>query len=327
MQALRFNQTGSLEELKLVEMDDPIPRPGEVIVRVFASAINPSDIKNVQGKFHDTTLPRIPGRDFAGIVISDSKWKGKSVFGTGGSFGITKDGTHAELVSVPENALVEMPNNLSFAEATAMGLSYLTAWQALVVAGQLKAHETVLITGAAGAVGSSAVKIANYLGAKVIGALQSSKRQSPKDLTTKAQWISLDQEKLPDAVMKLTDGQGVNLVFDVVGGPLFEPCLECLSLKGRQVIIANVGDPKVCFNLIDFYHKQIHLIGVDTFKLSFEECANILKSLVPPIEKGNFIPPEIDEITLQDALKAYEEINSGKAIHKKVIIFPKYRKL
>ena len=96
--------------------------------------------------------------------------------------------------------------------------------------------------------------------------------------------------------------------------------MSCLN--GRQVAIACVGDPRVSFNLIDFYHKQAHLIGVDTFKLSFEECANILKSLAPAIEKGLFVPPEIDEITLMDSIKAYEEINSGKAKHKKVIVFP-----
>ena len=67
------------------------------------------------------------------------------------------------------------------------------------------------------------------MGAKAIGTLESSKQQLPKDLDDKAQWISLDQEKLPDAVMKLTHGHGVHLVFDVVGGPLFEPCLECLA--------------------------------------------------------------------------------------------------
>lgn len=322
MKALQFNQTGSLEQLKLVEVNDPTPQTGEVIVRVRAAAINPSDVKNVLGKFKGTTLPRIPGRDFAGIVISESKWKGKSVFGTGGTLGITKDGTHAELVVVPESALVEMPKNLSFAEATAIGLSYLTAWQSVVEAGQLKAGETILITGAAGAVGSSAVKIANYLGAKVIGTLESSTQQPPKDLADKAKWITLDKENLPDAVMKLTEGKGVNLVFDAVGGPLFEPCLKSLASKGRQVAITCVGDPRVSFNLIEFYHRQAHLIGVDTFQFSFEECANTLKALIPAIEKGVFLPPEIDETSLADSIKAYEEINGGKAIHKKVIVFP-----
>lgn len=323
MKALKFDKIGSLEQLKIVEADDPIPQCGELIVRVHAAAINPSDVKNVLGKMHETKAPRIPGRDFAGIVISDSKWKGKSVFGTGGTLGFSKDGTHAELVSVPECALVEMPNNLSFTQATSMGLSYLTAWQSIVVAGKLKAQETVLITGAAGAVGSAAIKIASYVSAKAIGTLVSSKQQAPKDIADKAQWIRLDQDKLPDAVMKLTQGHGANLVFDVVGGPIFEACLECLSLSGRQVAISCVGDPRVSFNLVDFYHKQAHLIGIDTLKLSFEECANILKSLVSGIEKGIFTPPnEIEEVTLNNSIKAYEEINNGKAEHKKVIVFP-----
>lgn len=320
MKALKFNQTGALDYLKIQEVADPIPQPGEVLVKVYAAAINPSDVKNVLGKFAGVTLPRTPGRDFAGIVLSDSKWKGKSVFGCGGTFGFTKDGTHAELVAVPENALVEMPNNLSFTEATAMGLSYLTAWQSIVIAGQLKSNETILITGASGAVGSAATKIAHHMGANVIGTHKFSK-EVPKAIVDNMQWIALDQEKLPEAVMKLTQGRGVDLVFDVVGGSLFESCLDCLALNGRQVAISSVGEPRVSFNLIDFYHKQARLIGVDTFKLSFQECANILKAVVPGIEKGVFTPPQIEEVALKDSLQAYADINSGKAKQKKVIVF------
>lgn len=321
MKALKFNQTGSLEHLKLVDAPDPIAQPGEVIVQVRAAAINPSDVKNVLGVFRQTTVPRIPGRDFAGVVISDSKWKGKSVFGTGGRLAVDRDGTHAELVVVPESGLVEMPKNLTFSQATAMGLTYLTAWQALVVVGKLKPQETVLITGATGAVGSSGVKIAHHLGAKVIGTVTSSKKP-PKDVADKAEWVN--SEKLQESVMQLTQNRGVDLVMDAVGGPLFEPCLQSLALNGRQVAVASI-EPRVSFNLPDFYRRQAHLIGVDTFKLSLEESAAVLKSLVPAIEKGIFNPPEIDEVTLAEAIKAYEEINAGKAKHKKVIIFPRDR--
>jgi NADPH:quinone reductase len=321
MKALKFNQTGSLKELKVVSVEDPIPQSGEVIVRVLAAAINPSDIKNVLGRMKETKIPRIPGRDFAGIVISDSKWKGKSVFGTGGPLGFSKDGTHAEFVAVPESALVELPKKLSFSSATAMSLSYLTAWQAIVVTGQLKAQETVLITGASGAVGGAAVRIAKYLGANVIGTVSSN--QSTPNLSGSIQLIFLNQEKLGDAINKLTHGHGVDLILDVVGGPLFEPCLECLSKNGRQVTIACTGDPRVSFNLVDFYHKQARLLGVDTLKLSIEECANILKALVSGMENGLFIPQAIDEISLIDAPQAYEEIQNGKTKNKKVIVFPK----
>ena len=239
-----------------------------------------------------------------------------------GTLGLTKNGTHAEIVSVPETALVEMPKNLTFAQATAMGLIYLTAWQSIVTVGNLKPHETVLITGATGSVGSSAVKIASFLGAKVIGTLTSSKLSPPQDIADKAGWISLDQEKLPEAVMKLTQGRGVDLILDAVGGPLFEPCLESLAHKGRQVVIACVGDPRVSFNLVDYYRKEAHLLGVNTLTLSFEESAAILRLLIPSMEKGIFDPPEIDEVAFSDSLKAYEEINNGKAKHKKIIVFP-----
>jgi NADPH:quinone reductase len=320
MQALKFNKTGSLEELKVVSVDDPVPQSGEVIVRVLAAAINPSDVKSVLGKLAETRTPRIPGRDFAGIVISDSKWKGKSVFGSGGRLGLSKDGTHAEFVAVPESGLVELPKNISFSAATAMGLSYLTAWQSVVVAGQLKSQETVLITGAAGAVGSAAIRIAKYLGANVIGTISS--HPLAPDLSGTIQSISLKKEKLDDALKKLTYGRGADLIVDVVGGLLFEPCIECLSQHGRQIAISCAGDPRVSFNLVDFYHKQAHLIGVDTLKLSIEECASILESLVPGMERGLFIPGEIDEIPLTDAPRAYEEIQSGKAKNKKVFVFP-----
>jgi NADPH:quinone reductase len=291
MKALKFNQTGSLDQLKMVDVPDPIPAAGEVLVRVQAAAINPSDIKNVLGKMQETKPPRIPGRDFAGIVVSDSKWKGKSVFGTGGLLGFSKDGTHAELVAVSENTLVELPHNISFAKATAMGLSYVAAWQSVVVVGKLKSKETILITGAAGAVGGAALRIAISLGAKVFGTYVSS-NNLPNDLLEQVTWINLDKEKLPDKILELTNNRGVDLVFDVIGGKLFEPCLKCLALHGRQIAIAS-SDPIVSFNLIDFYH----------------------------IEKGFFVSQEIDEIPLSEAINAYEEINSRKAKNKKVIVF------
>lgn len=321
MKALKFNKTGSLEELKIVTVADPIPKSGEVIVQILAAAINPSDVKNVLGKMSETSTPRIPGRDFAGIVISDSKWKGKSVFGTGGTLGFSKDGTHAEYVVVSEDALVELPKNLSFSAATAMSLSYVTAWQALVNAGNLKAQETVLITGASGTVGDAAVRIATHLGAKVIGTISSS--PLAPDIAKTIQSVSLNKENLVDAVSKLTGGRGVNLIIDVVGGPLFDPCLRCLSQYGRQVAIASTGNPQVSFSLLDFYHKQAHLIGVDTLKMSAEECASILKALIPGMQNCAFIPLEIDEISLAEAPKAYEEISKGNAKTKKVIVFPR----
>src|SRR5512147_2013235 len=123
VRGLFFRHTGSLDNLEIEELPVPVPKSGEVLVQVLAAAINPSDAKNVLGKMTETTTPRVPGRDFAGRVVSgDSRWQGKVVFGTGGDIGFGRDGSHAEFVAVPVDGLVEIPPELSYAQATAIAL-------------------------------------------------------------------------------------------------------------------------------------------------------------------------------------------------------------
>ena len=148
LRGLYFRSTGSLDNLQVAELPMPVPKAGEVLVKVLAAAINPSDVKNVLGKMAETATPRVPGRDFAGRVISgDSRWEGKAVFGTGGNLGFGRDGSHAEFVAVPVEALVEMPPEFSNEQAAGIGLEYLTAFAALVRTGAVQNGETVLVTG------------------------------------------------------------------------------------------------------------------------------------------------------------------------------------
>src|SRR5580658_4240035 len=105
MKALRFHSFGSPDVLKIEEIGKPVPAPGEVLIQVKAAGINPSDVSNVAGRFKATTLPRVPGRDFAGVVISTSRLAGRSVWGSVPGFGIKRDGSSAEYVVVPEEAL------------------------------------------------------------------------------------------------------------------------------------------------------------------------------------------------------------------------------
>ena len=110
---------------------------------------------------------------------------------------------------------------------------------------------------------------------------------------------------------ELTEGKGANLILDVVGGPLFEPCLESLAPRGRQIAIASAGDPRVTFNLVDFYHKEACLLGVDTLKLSFAEAAGILKGLLPGFKEGIFSPSPVEPVSLDEALSAYQTVIEG----------------
>jgi NADPH2:quinone reductase len=322
MKALQFDKTGSLDYLKIIDAPKPRPTSGEALVQIKAAAINPSDVKNVLGKMHDTSVPRIPGRDFAGVVVEGpSEWINRKVFGSGGNLGFGRDGTHAEFVAVPIAALNPLPKNLTFEQAAAMGVAYLTAWAAVVSAAMIQAGETILITGTTGAVGSAAAKIARKFGARVIGTARKSVDIPGLGTSVVDQWLALDAGELPGAVFGATAGRGVNVVFDVVGGPMFEPCLKSLALHGRQVAIASNPDPRVSFNLVDFYHHELRLFGVDSLKITFEQAAETFRCLTPGIEDGTFEPPTTRPVTFSGIVEAYRLLGEGK-VKEKLILAP-----
>ena len=131
MKALQFEKYGPPTVLSIQDLQVPDLKPGEVPVELHASAINPSDVKNVAGAFR-ASLPRIPGRDFAGVVVAGGDWKGKEVWGSGAGFGVWRDGTHAQYLAVSSDGLSEKPAGLSMEEASTVGVPYLAAWSGLV---------------------------------------------------------------------------------------------------------------------------------------------------------------------------------------------------
>lgn len=321
MRALKFHQTGSLDDLRIEDVPLPTPDEGEVLVQVKAAAINPSDIKNVQGKMHETTVPRIPGRDFAGIVANGpDDLLGQSVFGSGGNLGFGRDGSHAEYVAVPVTAAIPLPKNLGFEEAAGIGVAYLTAWAALVNAAQIKAGETALIVGTTGAVGSAAARIAHKFGARVIGTARKASDIPAAGFLPVDDWIDLETVDLPTGAKRLTNGRGADVVFDVVGGGMFEQCLASLVWRGRQVAISSSPEPRVSFNLVDFYHNESRLFGVDSLKLSFEETGEILRQLKPGIESGIFPPSRVEAFSLEEGPRLYRDLAEAKVKGKPILV-------
>ena len=313
MKALRFERYGPPSVLSVQELRVPDLRPGEVLVELHASAINPSDVKNVAGVFK-ASLPRIPGRDYAGVVVAGDGWKGKEVWGSGAGFGVSRDGTHAQYIVVSSDGLSEKPARLSMEEASAVGVPYLAAWSGLVDAANLQAGETVLISGALGAVGRAATQIAHWRKAKVIGADIS---DQPSDVDV---FINTKAKELAVEVKALTDGKGADLVFDAVGGPMFEPCMKSLRLGGRQVAITSIGSGRVEFNLVDFYHNLLRLIGVDTLKLTGPAIAKIMDELRAGFEGGHLRPSPVRRWSLDQAFDAYTAVEKGATLDKHVLL-------
>jgi len=323
MKALYFRDTGSLANLRVENVEVPrIDTHGEALVQVRAAAINPRDPKSVLGKISETKPPRVPGRDFAGVVVEGpATWKGKEVFGTGGSLGFGRNGSHAEFVSVPVEALVEKPKQLSFEQAAALGLGYLTAWSAIVTAGRVSPNDIVLVLGATGAVGSAAVKIAKRFGAKrVIGVLRKTADRTKTSGIPSDDWLVLEQKPLSQGLFEITQGKGADLILDMIGGSSFESVNQCLAHRGRHVVIASI-EPRVSFSLVDFYHREARLIGVDTLKLSFSESAQVLREIVPLVNAGVLTPPELDGIAIEQGPRAYQVVLEGSAGRKQVIRF------
>jgi len=316
MKALRFSEFGPPSVLRIEEVPIPQPGDGEALVRVKAAAINPSDIGNVAGHFKKTTLPRTPGRDFAGIVAKGKRREGEEVWGSSPTLGIVNDGSHAEYVVVPEETLSLKPKPLSMAQAAAIGVPYITAWASVVNAAQIKAGETILIVGAAGAVGQAATQIANWKKARVIGAGITS---DPIPGTEAV--VNTKSEDLHARVLELTAGKGVNVVFNTVGGPLFEPALQSLAFGGRQVVIASPGTPRVSFNLVDFYHNFSQLLGVDSYGLTTRQITEIANELRSGFETGALKPPQIEMVPFEKAVEAYSRMAAGQAKAKQVLTF------
>jgi NADPH:quinone reductase-like Zn-dependent oxidoreductase len=136
MRAIRFKCFGDPSVLELAEVAALAIAETMALVRVMAASVNPSDVKNVAGAMKQTTLPRIPGRDFAGVVeAGPPEWIGAQVWGTGGDTGFSRDGTHAEMIAVPVASLRRKPDNLSFDQAASVGVNYMAAWCGLEAAG------------------------------------------------------------------------------------------------------------------------------------------------------------------------------------------------
>jgi NADPH:quinone reductase len=315
MKALRFSQFGTPSVLHIEEMARPEPGDGEVLVQVQAAAINPSDVKNVAGHFH-ATLPRTPGRDFSGIVVAGSRYEGKQVWSSGPGLGVTRDGVHAEYAVVPAECLSLLPSNMTPQQAAAIGVPFLTAWVALNRAAKLREGETILIVGAAGAVGQAATQIALLHKARVLAGDRSS-----DPIVGAEAVINTTKEDIRERVLALTDGRGVACVFDAVGGPMFEPGLRSLYVGGRQVAITSTRDRRVSFDLVDFYHNQLHLIGVDSMKLTARDVGEIADELRPSFETGALRTAPIEELPFSQAITAYDTVALGQSRAKFVVTF------
>ncbi len=319
MKALQFSRTGELAALEVVELPTPVPAAGEVLVQIKAAGLNPSDVKNVLGRFPYTTLPRVPGRDFAGVVVQGPpELVGQEVWGTGKEIGFLRDGSHAGYITLPAKGVAIKPKSLDFVQAASLGVPYTTAWDALERS-LVDGNTRLLVIGANGAVGSAAINLAKVRGAQVLAAVR-----RPEQLKALQEQgfdaILLDKaDDLATQVNAVFAG-GADVIFDTTGFWL-PAAVPALAPFGRIAIIAAPVDGHVQLPALALYRKGGSVVGINSLLYGVEACARMLEQFGKLFDDGSLpLPTGLLESPLEEGLARYAEVNQGGA--DKVILLP-----
>jgi len=256
MKAQILNAFGGPQAFQLVDVPKPVPQAGQVLVRVHATSINPLDYQVRRGDYPDLVpLPAITGHDVSGVV--EAVGPGVTGFAPGDEVWYTPQifegpGSYAEYHVADERIVGSKPSSLSHLEAASLTLVGGTAWEALVVRAALRVGESVLIHGGAGGVGHVAIQLAKAMGAKVFTTVREANFEFARALGADVV-IDYAQEDYAQAILRETGGQGVDVVFDTIGGDTLARSPNVLAQLGRVVSIVDIALPQ---NLLQAWGKN-----------------------------------------------------------------------
>ncbi len=300
--------------LHLAEFDVLQGAPDDfAVVDVRSAGVNPSDVKAVLGAMPHAVWPRTPGRDYAGLVVAGPRHLlGKGVWGSGGELGIRRDGTHARYLILPAANLREKPAALSLAEAGAVGVPFITAYDGLREAGPVQRDDIVLILGANGKVGQAAIQLATAAGARVFG-VERAPEPYRGHATGQVTMIGASEGDIAERVREATGGYGADIIFNTVGSPYFEAACRAMAIRGRQIFISTI-ERTVHFDILAFYRGRHRFIGIDTLQLDSADGAAVLDALRPGFESGALRPFPVlaaNVYPLARAAEAYRAVVTG----------------
>ena len=326
MRGLFLQELGSPEDLALSDISEPVPGPTDILVDVHSAAVNFPDILSIAGKYQlKPQLPFVPGREAAGVVCS----VGESVsrFKLGDRVMVQVDyGAFAEKVLAKEHEAYSIPDGIEFDQAAAVGVAFQTAWFALTDRARIKEGEAVLITGATGSVGIAATQLASTWNCRVLAGLTtpskaSAARRAGADLIID---LSTDnpREDIREQVMRLTGGEGVDVVLDTIGGDVFSGAMRCLRFRGRMVVVGFTSGliPEMKTNYLLL--KNIEVSGVDRtqYRDVLPTWMDEAQAQIFDYIKTNRIKMPIQaEYPLEEYLKAFDVIRERKVEGKVVL--------
>ncbi len=341
MKAAAIVEHGGVDGLRYMDLPDPQPDAGEVIIRVKACALNHLDVWLRSGLArYPLSLPHVPGSDVAGEVVAiggavtnvqvgdkvivnpnltcgECEWcrMGEdSLCQSFGIFGAKCWGGYAECAKAPARNLIPMPDGLTFEQAAAFPLTFMTAWHMLLTRAQLKPGERVLVLAAGSGVGVAAVQIAKFTGAFVIATAGTDEKcEKAKALGADAV-INHSREAISDRVRALTDGRGVDVVFEHVGTATFEQSLRSLAKGGRIVTCGATTGPTATFDIRYLFSRQLSIVG------SMMGRTDELLTVVRLVGEGK-LKPVIDRVfPLTEAAQAQQVLESRDFFGKLMLV-------
>lgn len=316
------NPTG-VEALTWKELPNPMPKSGEVLIQIKAASLNFPDLLIIQNKYQiKPALPFVPGAEYAGVVQAVGEGvkhlqAGQNVACLSGTGGF---GTHT---LAPAAQCIPLPDGFSHVDAAAFIMTYATSWHALMDRAQLKAGETVLVLGAAGGVGTSAIQIAKAAGARVIAAASTDAKCALCASIGADATINYTSKNLRDEIRRLTDDKGPDVIYDPVGGDYAEPAFRSIAWRGRYLVVgfASGSIPSLPLNLPLL--KVASIVGVfwgEFAKREPKANAAMMAELVDWYVQGR-IKPVIDRSMPMAQLKeAFAHMGSRSVMGKLVMV-------
>ena len=322
MKALRIHEDGGPEVLRLDEVEDPVAGPGEVLIRLKTASLNHLDIWLRQG-LPSVPKPRILGADGAGVV--DALGEGVDGFEVGQRVvlnpglrngaeivGEHRDGTHAELISIPHENVHPIPEELSFEEAAAFPLVYETAYRMLVTRAGLREGEWVLVWGIGSGVGSAAFLIAKALGAKVVVTSSDDAKLDRASELGADETVNHESGDVVSVVKEATEG-GAHVVVEHVGEATWKTSLQVARTGGRIAVCGATSGPNPPANLHRIFWKQLSILG--STMGTAEDFARVYELVA-----SGRVKPLVDRVfPLEEAADAHRHLESGQQFGKVIL--------
>ncbi|MEU3982857.1 zinc-binding alcohol dehydrogenase family protein [Streptomyces sp. NPDC026672] len=323
MKAIVVRRFGTTPDMAVEERPIPVRKPGQALVRVRAATISPYNNAVRTGAFGPdyAKAPLVLGVEGAGVVEEGERFApGTRVAVYGGAeLGTSTDGLFQQWVAVDEDHLVVIPDSLDWAEGSALTLNYLTAHLALTKSTRVEAGQTVLIAGATGSVGHASIQTANELGARPVAVVSSPAKALRAEQA--GAWAVIDRStsNLADEVARLTDGAGVDVALDPVGGSLLGELLRTLRPHGTLVSIGFSGGMRAELQVMDLIGPETTITGVDVFLHSIAAIAPALRGMGKLAANGTLRPIIDSRFPFADFEAAYTRLASREAIGSIVI--------